>query len=234
MKDYSEKEEVDCYDPTTRQFSTIKGPEGDDVQKKLLDLFHSGDIKSAQSKFIQDGAYYDDEAGTLNIFGAYNHHDGEEDEPYDRNRRLAVTTGTKTMMAVRIIGADVATTASESEISDGWYGTNGDSVNLKSQYAACSYNKLIMNPANSNGVFNGVTTVTIANTVTGSANSVIRNAATAALGTLATQFDYTMLCIPPGTSGNWIGYAYLDNWLSVYNDEWCGYLSAQLHGKYYM
>jgi len=230
MKDYSEKEEVDCYDPTTRQFSTIKGPEGDDVQKKLLDLFHSGDIKSAQSKFIQDGAYYDDEAGTLNIFGAYNHYDGE-DEPYDRNRRLAVTTGTKTMMAVRIIGADVATTASESEISDGWYGTSGDSVNLKSQYAACSYNKLIMNPANSNGVTNGVTTVTIANTITGSSDGTIRDAATAALGTLATQFDYTMLCIPPGTSGSWIGYAYLDSYLSVYNNEWCGYLSIQMHGK---
>ena len=40
-----------------------------------------------------------------------------------------------------------------------------------------------------------------------------------------------MLCIPPGTKEGWIGYAYF-NWdLSVYNDNWCLYPSIQMHGE---
>ena len=36
-------------------------------------------------------------------------------------------------------------------------------------------------------------------------------------------------CIPPGTSGGWIAYAYINHWLSVYNDRWCEYPSGQMH-----
>lgn len=228
MKDYSEKEEVDCYDPSSGHFARITGPPGEDIEGQLLDEFHGGKIVSGESTFIQDGAYYDDERGTFNIFGLHN--DSNEEDPPNRRRKLA--TGTKNMLAVRIIASDASTTASESEISDGWFGTNGDSVNLKSQYAACSYDKLQMNAANSGGISNGVTTVTISNTVSGTSDSVIREAALTALGSLATQFDYTMLCLPPGTSGDWIGYAYMNGSLSVYNDAWCGYVSIQMHGKY--
>ena len=37
-----------------------------------------------------------------------------------------------------VIAPDASTTSSESEISDAWFGTSGDTVNLKSQYEACS------------------------------------------------------------------------------------------------
>jgi hypothetical protein len=77
-----------------------------------------------------------------------------------------------------------------------------------------------------------VTTVTISNTVIGTDNGVIRNAVTAALGSSFTsQFDHVMLCLPPGTSGSWIAYAYVNHWLSVYNNQWCDYISGQMHGK---
>jgi hypothetical protein len=145
---------------------------------------------------------------------------------------MAVTTGTKEMVAVRVIASDATTTSSESEISDAWFGTSGDAVNFKSQYEACSYNKIQIDPANTTDVSNGVTTVTISNTVNGTANGVIRNAVTAALGSSFTsQFDHVMLCLPPGTSENWIAYAYVNSWLSVYNNEWCNYVSAQMHRK---
>lgn len=58
----------------------------------------------------------------------------------------AVTTGDISMLVVRVIARNgsspVATTASQSALSDSVFGNNGDPVNLKSQYAACSHNKL--------------------------------------------------------------------------------------------
>ena len=42
-------------------------------------------------------------------------------------------------------------------------------------------------------------------------------------------FDHIMLCLPPGTQDSWIAYGYENGWLSVYNDDWCNYVSAQMH-----
>ena len=81
-----------------------------------------------------------------------------------------------------------------------------------------------------------MTTVNISNTVSGTSDSTIRtavvNSATASLDNLSSQFDHVMLCLPPGTSGSWIAYAYVNSWLSVYNNQWCNYVSGQMHGKY--
>ena len=33
----------------------------------------------------------------------------------------------------------------------------------------------------------------------------------------------------PGTSDDWISYAYINWHISVFNDNWCNYVSAQLH-----
>jgi hypothetical protein len=41
--------------------------------------------------------------------------------------------------------------------------------------------------------------------------------------------DYVMVCIPPVTADDWIAYAYENHWLSIYNDDWCRYPTAQLH-----
>merc|ERR1711971_566717 len=40
--------------------------------------------------------------------------------------------------------------------------------------------------------------------------------------------DHVMYCLPPSTMGG-IAYAYINSWLSVYSDQWCNYLSAQVH-----
>ena len=64
-----------------------------------------------------------------------------------KHRHLATVTGNKPVLAVRVIGADSSTTASMTEISDSIFGTNGDPVNLKSQFASCSFNKLNITPA---------------------------------------------------------------------------------------
>ena len=43
------------------------------------------------------------------------------------------------------------------------------------------------------------------------------------------ELDLIMLCLPEGTSGTWWAYAYPNHWISVYNDNICLSLSAQMH-----
>jgi hypothetical protein len=146
-------------------------------------------------------------------------------------------TGTKTVLVIRAIASDRSTTATESQLSDDIFGTQSDAVNLKTQYALCSDGKLQFQPLTTNNLVgtDGVYTVSLPNTtVNGASDSTIRDAMTnqavADLGApLDTIANYVMLCLPPGTSGNWIAYAYINNWRSVYNDNWCRYPSAQLH-----
>merc|ERR1711983_106752 len=76
--------------------------------------------------------------------------------------------------------------------------------------------------SNVNGIENGVirqNMITAANQKYGSLSSKISNG----------EIDHVVLCIPPGTSGSWIAYAYINSWLSVYNNDWCNYVSVLMH-----
>ena len=134
------------------------------------------------------------------------------------------------------MASDRSTTGSEAQLSDDAFGTAGDVVNLKSQYNQCSYGLTQFAPLTTNPTVgtDGVYTVSLPTTVVnGKADNVIRDAAVskaeAQLGALTSIADYVMLCLPPGTTGSWIAYAYINHWLSVYNDNWCRYPSAQMH-----
>lgn len=154
-----------------------------------------------------------------------------------KGRRLAVT-GTKKTLVLRVNAPDVSTTASLSELSDSIFGTSGDPVNLRSQYKACSFNKLDFEPVNgasSSGVqvTNGAYDVFISQVVTNVDNGIVRDAVitagNTALGNMESQYNHVIQCIPSGTSGGWLAYAYLNYYLSVYNDNWCTFVSAQMH-----
>ena len=62
----------------------------------------------------------------------------------------------------------------------------------------------------------------------------MRNAVTAALNaqfgvTSPNQLaDHVMYCLPAGTMEG-IAYAYINSWNSVYSNQWCTYVSAQMH-----
>ena len=194
-----------------------------------MDKFDRGELQSGQSTILQNGAFFQD--GSLILSSAAKAEFGNN--PHPKGRRLAIS-GERTYLAVRIIGADRATTASASVISDKWFGSNGDAVNYKSQIEACSYDQVTVKPYSNSGITNGVVTVTIPNTISGENNEVIRDAAENAVNklNLSGDIDHTMLCIPPDTKEGWIGYAYF-NWdLSVYNDNWCLYPSIQMHGEF--
>jgi hypothetical protein len=158
------------------------------------------------------------------------------------NRNLA--TVIKTVLVLRIEAADKATTASEAQLSDDIFGTDGDSLNLKSQFNECSYGQLQFEPLTSSAVVgsDGVYTVALPNmTVTGAEDNPIAWAAVdkAAdeLGSLLDSLaDHVIVCMPPGTIGDWGAYAYLNHWLSIYNDAWCSYPTGMMHeiGEYYL
>jgi hypothetical protein len=230
MEDFTEIEEIDCYDPSTDTYAEISSHAEGDSHRYLLSKFHSGEIVSGQSTLMQEGAYFD-ENGSLLV-------EDLEDVQIEKGpeTRRQLLTASINMLAVRVKAADSTTSSSQAQISDAWFGTNGDPVNFKSQYGACSYGKLQVNAANTGTVTNGVFEVTIPNNVQGVSNSVIRNSVSTALsnslGTLpSAQYNYVMQCLPPGTSGGWIAYAYINWYLSVYNDGWCNSVSAQMHGK---
>jgi len=122
-----------------------------------------------------------------------------------------------------------------------------DSVCLKSQYAACSKNQMIIKP------FDGTTTtgVKIEKGVVDVAVDInpmgpseqnpdqksnkdkfvsrAERMAEEKLGPLADQFDLVLFCIPPGTGEDWKAFANVNRYDSYYNNEWCGHISAQLH-----
>ena len=236
-----ELEEVDCYDQETKMYNRLSAELEDKVKKD----FKNGKAKSGSTTMNADGTYETNGDGRRVLHVSDVDSITYEDfVPEQHGRRLA-SVGDKEMLAIRVVADDASTTASKAVISDSWFGTDGDTVNLKSQYAACSYDALRCNAASmtmGNGaeVTDGVFEVSITNTVSGVDNGVIRNAvvtaAEDALGvTLSsrTYFDHVMLCLPPGTSGGWIGYAYINWYLSVYNDNWCNYVSIQMHGESY-
>jgi hypothetical protein len=128
-----------------------------------------------------------------------------------------------------VVSGGPATTASEPQLRNDVF---VDSVNLRRQMKSCSRGQLILQPATSPQMgMDGVHTVTL---TTASAswvstmNSMITRA-TIDLGPLSAITNYVILCFPPGTvPGGLISVAFVNSWLSGFNNEWCRSPSAQL------
>ena len=134
---------------------------------------------TAQNKITLNGSSLKKKAKKAN-----NKRDLQEDDSSTEFRRHLATTGTKTVVAVRVIAAgNAAYGFSEAVLSDEVFGTSGDAFNLKKGYAQCSHNQLTINPGGSaKGIVNGVTTITVATDVT-QGDVEMRNAVTAAINT---------------------------------------------------
>lgn len=160
-----------------------------------------------------------------------------------RRRLQSKQTGEKRVLVIRADAQDSRTKASISDLEDDVFGRRGNQVNLKTQYQACSHGQLQIEPFQGytdTGVYveNGVVEVTLPADVKDQNRFRVENAveyvAFQKFGDLRDQFDHVMICLPPGTTNsgkNWIAYAYVNSWLSVYNDHWCSRVSTQVHGK---
>ena len=209
-------------------------------QKFLQDNFENGAFKSAETDLIfGNDAVLDSVTNEI-----LSKSPGLAKKSLESGRKLAVTSGQKSVLIVRVVASDGSTSASDIALGNSVFGNSVDSVNLSSQYAACSHNKLEFVKAAdkvgteyANSITEGVVTVTVS-TAVADGSSTMRNAITAKLNSdfnvsspnqLA---NHVMYCLPPGTMSG-IAYAYINSWNSVYSDYWCTYVSAQMHGKFY-
>jgi hypothetical protein len=155
-----------------------------------------------------------------------------------KGRKLAVM-GDRSVFAVRIVLSDGQTTASEDAIRDGIFGTDGDAVNLKTQYTNCSHGQLNFDSVgtvsgNALTINNGVITVNLPNNQISDGNTNIRNAINSLINTEFGQYpwqiaNHVMYCMPAGVIGG-IAFAGVNSWYSVYANEWCNeYSAVQMH-----
>ncbi len=152
-------------------------------------------------------------------------------------RRLAskpAKTGTLNTLVIRLLdNNNLAPTLSNAKLqNDVFY----DNSSLKTQTAACSYNKLQIQPfsgktPSNKQITNGVVDVKMDYTMGSGASGLDQAAMKAAqeqLGDLYdSMFDLIMFCFPPGN--DFIAFAYPNTKFSFYNDKYCGYVGAQMH-----
>ena len=153
----------------------------------------------------------------------------------ERRGRNLKKVGTKEVLVIRVVAQDSSTTATEAELADDIFGQGEDLVNLKSQYLKCSHDQLNFTALESKTEVgtDGVYTLTLAQDVRGKGEHGIQQAIVAQaeneLGNFASIAAHVIVCMPAGTAGDWIAYAYVNHWLSVYNDKWCQYPSGLMH-----
>lgn len=120
--------------------------------------------------------------------------------------------GEKKVLVVRATASDSSTSASKEQLALDIFGATDDdsSVNLRTQYAACSYGKLKFEPFQGetlggasveNGVIEVNVNINVLETDRYSVERALTSAAAAIVGDLG-QFDRLMLCLPPGSSSN--------------------------------
>ena len=149
----------------------------------------------------------------------------------DSRRRLATANGEQRVLAVRVTTRKLTGHSNTfADTSDSIFGNAGDLVNLKSQYEGCSHGKVTIEPVEGPGIINGVIDIEVnANNDVGDLEGAAENYFWAnILPDLESEWDLVMLCMPRDINWGGIAYAYINSWLSVYNDDWCTYPSVQL------
>mmetsp|Transcript_25370 Transcript_25370/g.42166 ORF Transcript_25370/g.42166 Transcript_25370/m.42166 type:complete len:865 (-) Transcript_25370:92-2686(-) len=155
-------------------------------------------------------------------------------------RRLGKKVGDRSIAIFRVTGSDASPSYSASDISNAFFGTSGDPNNLKSRYAACSMDQLIFNPGTGNGFTNGVAELTVSAKTQGVNVHDLLNKVTDAViarfgSSLKNSYDHIVYALPRGTtfgdggSDSWLAFAYMNSYLSAYNDNNIMYISNQVH-----
>jgi len=162
------------------------------------------------------------------------------------DRRLQ--QGTRTILAVRVIvNNGEYNHTNQAGLSDDVFGNGNDPVNLKSQYAACSYNQLVFDKApdknmlttvtpniGDTAISNGAVDIRV-NHDKSAGGGTIRNAVTTEINRVFgvskpnVLADHVMYCMPGEVINGSIAYAYMNSWNSVYSNKWCNFVSVQMH-----
>jgi hypothetical protein len=150
-------------------------------------------------------------------------------------RELAnAVEGTRTILVLRVSVQDAAPDFTAAEFGERIFGYTG--LTVQSQYEQCSAGKLSFQPAPFGN--NGVLDVQIESVIsdmtsrTELSNVAIETAANildlSADQHISSLVNHVMICLPPGT-GSWVASAATNHWRSLYNNKFCGILSASMH-----
>uniref|UniRef100_A0A7S3VCI6 Peptidase M11 gametolysin domain-containing protein n=1 Tax=Chaetoceros debilis TaxID=122233 RepID=A0A7S3VCI6_9STRA len=197
----------------------------------IKENFESGLYESGKTELILGpGAMIDPSTNELVVSSA-----GAEFRPKESSGRRKLTSGTKTILVVRVVASNAQTTASQAELSDSVFGTSGDTITLSERYKSCSHGKLTFNAATGSNISAGTTQVTVSSSTT-DGDDTMGNDITLALNALfgvssPDQIaDHVMYCFPKNTiADGGIAYASFGGWISVYDDDWCTYPSVGVH-----
>ena len=161
-----------------------------------------------------------------------------------RHRRLAQSTGTLETLVIRVVDVDDNEPPSAKKLENDIF---LDEVSLKKQYGKCSHDNIEIKQIEGEGLFATVDGDTVEGIVDIRTNDKASSTSTYTMWVNAVNdaeseydrdfsevYDLVMVCEPNGTfdsrgSTGWIAYAYMNHYISVYNDEWCSYISAQMH-----
>jgi len=158
-----------------------------------------------------------------------------------RNRNLAESAGTLRTLVVRV--KDVGGAAQSLSVPQIYKDVYDDKVCLKSQMNKCSHGAVTIEPSPEGSTkvgkntYNGIVEIDVGIEAAGAnymdLQSEAINAVWAEFGNFD-DFDLIMFAQAPGSvnysgSTGWLAYAFVNGWLSVYNEGWMGPVSAQMH-----
>ena len=214
---------------------------GDSTQEYLLSKIRTGEIASGESYLSTRHSTLSDDHLELKVANIDMDWDITTDHKIDAmvtsSNVMTTVTGTKKVLVVRVItgGGTQIPPSSEAKLSDKWFGTDGDLITNKSQFEACSFNKLSFEPfigRTTTGVQinNGVYTITVNadRLQPDQVEDQARIEGKAKLGDLRSQFDHVILSVPNNNEG-FAAYAYVNHWLSLYKDRYGDLVTVQMH-----
>ena len=220
------------YDSQISSIVRITGG-SDGLKDSFIDGFLTGRWKSGESTIMVEGAVFSSDGNELLLPSDITVESNKIKFGINDIKRVQglQSTGNKSVLALRVAasGGSEKCTRSVNRISDDIFGTSNDPVNMKSQFSACSYDKLSFQPASGNNISNGVGEVTVGTKATSNnIENAVLNSGNNKYGSMKDKFDYVMVCIPD-KKGSWVAYAYINSYLSVYRDKWCNMVSSQMH-----
>jgi len=217
MKPYSKRR-------PKRQWECQLDPNDGDAFVKVPDDLDLSDVVSGDTTVFAPGMAVVD--GQLVLLSPSEAVFGRSGRRHYNRELVRASSGTLAVVVVRIsCSSGQQVTKSLGTIIDDVF---NDPACLKTQMEACSDGKVqITQGPNGGGI--EVTVNSCSN------ESAIRDATTLALAGILGQppdrFSNThfLYCMPSNIGWTDIGYAYINSWLSVYNDIWCSASSAQMH-----
>ena len=205
----------------------------------MISMLQSGDLVSGYSTLLLPGSEIGTGGFEEGVFLPSGHEIslGKKNSHAQGHRHLAVVTGNKPILAVKVNAPDKIVAATPEEISDDIFGTYGDPVNMKSQFFACSFGKLNIAAgiSNEHELEPGVMEVTITVNLVGNSRATIRNAITTAvqakLGfSLPGPYEQVMYIVEGCYEDcGWAAYAYVNSWNSVFQGQYYKFSGVQMH-----